>query len=246
MASSHASPTAGRRPAVASRDVDSAPLSVGQSRVLDALRSHPHDMDVHAIAAKVGRHVNTVRFHLDRLVDAGLVVRTPKPSSRPGRPRFWYAAAPEPARPAASDPDTYRFLAKVLSGLLVAEVPRPAEAAVRAGRTIGRQLVTGDLGPVRGTDAEAALDRLLAALEAVGFVPHLQPTERDGSHRELIISQCPFRELANDHSDIVCSIHLGMMQGVLGAVQAPLTVEQVHPLVSPGVCAARLRTIDPD
>ncbi|HWO69170.1 MAG TPA: helix-turn-helix domain-containing protein, partial [Actinomycetota bacterium] len=66
-----------------------------RARVLDALRRAGRGLDAFELAAAVGLHVSTVRFHLRALEAAGLVVRAVERSGRPGRPRVVHRAAPD-------------------------------------------------------------------------------------------------------------------------------------------------------
>ena len=51
--------------------------------------------------------------------------------------------------------------------------------------------------------------------------------------------RCPFRDLAEEHGDVVCSVHLGLIRGAL-AVGAPVTATRLEPFVEPSLCRARL------
>ena len=48
------------------------------------------------VAEHTGLHPNTVRFHLERLENEGLVSRHVRRSGDPGRPRLAYVATPVP------------------------------------------------------------------------------------------------------------------------------------------------------
>lgn len=50
------------------------------ARILALLRARPEPLPQAAIVAATGRHENTVREHLDRLVRQGLVARTDRKS----------------------------------------------------------------------------------------------------------------------------------------------------------------------
>jgi predicted ArsR family transcriptional regulator len=54
------------------------------------------------------------------------------------------------------------------------------------------------------------------------------------------VSHCPFLEVAEEHEDVVCAMHLGLMRGVLERREAPLGVRDLEPLVAPGLCLAHL------
>jgi DNA-binding transcriptional ArsR family regulator len=67
----------------------------GRLRVLELLRSAPGGLGVTDLAMQLGLHTNTVRFHLNRLVAAGLATREVEQHNGPGRPRLTFAAAPK-------------------------------------------------------------------------------------------------------------------------------------------------------
>ena len=60
---------------------------------------------------------------------------------------------------------------------------------------------------------------------------------------ELRLHHCPFREVAEPHTDVVCQLHLGLMQGALAEIRAPLTADSLEPLVTPTMCVAQLRSV---
>jgi predicted ArsR family transcriptional regulator len=54
--------------------------------------------------------------------------------------------------------------------------------------------------------------------------------------------RCPFREVAERHQDVVCALHLGLMQGVLDQIRVPVTADRLQPFAEPSVCVAELST----
>ena len=52
--------------------------------------------------------------------------------------------------------------------------------------------------------------------------------------------RCPFRDLAEQHGDVVCSVHLGLIRGALAEIGAPVTATRLEPFVEPSLCRARL------
>jgi predicted ArsR family transcriptional regulator len=53
---------------------------------------------------------------------------------------------------------------------------------------------------------------------------------------------CPFREVAENHQDVVCQLHLGLMQGALARMRAPVTADRLEPFAEPSLCIAYLAT----
>jgi predicted ArsR family transcriptional regulator len=211
------------------------PLGQSRARVLEMLRAAASPLGVQQIAERMGVHPNTARFHLDALTDAGLAVREPLPRATPGRPGMAYRAV-DGGGPAGQR--RYRLLAEMLTSLITGMMPDPGEAAVRAGQEWGRYL-TEQPAPYQRPDAAQAVERLSAMLAELGFDP--QTVAEQGSYR-IRLHQCPFREVAEAHQDVVCGLHLGIMQGALAQMRAPLSADRLQPFAEPGVCIARLGT----
>ncbi|MDR0345271.1 MAG: hypothetical protein LBI49_19600, partial [Nocardiopsaceae bacterium] len=103
-------------------------------------------------------------------------------------------------------------------------------------REWGRYL-TEQLPPYQRLNAGEAAARLTGTLQEIGFAPE---TVAAAGGYQLRLHQCPFREVAERHRDVVCALHLGLMQGVLRQLPAPLTVDRLLPFAEPGVCIADL------
>lgn len=204
-----------------------------RSRVLATLQDAGRPLDVTEVADLVGLHVNTVRFHLDGLVEAGAVERESEQREQPGRPRTLYTARPDTAGAGAR---SYRLLAEILTSFVAAQVPQPALAAERAGREWGRYLADRP-GPFERVDATTATGNLVEALDSLGFSPEARTA---GGRRQIRLRHCPFREAASKHQEVVCAVHLGLMQGMLAELDAPIEAERLDPFVEPNLCIARL------
>ncbi|HEY7858689.1 MAG TPA: helix-turn-helix domain-containing protein [Candidatus Nanopelagicales bacterium] len=209
----------------------------GASRaaVLDVLRRSPTPLGVAAVAGAVGLHTNTVRSHLDLLVESGHVVRGFAPRTRPGRPAAVYEATAAP-----DDGRNYQLLAEVLAGYLISTSARPAEAAAAAGRQwAGTGSRTTDGGPVPSPPPGDGVAQVLRMLADTGFAPELTP---DG--RSIRLHHCPFRELAQAYPQVVCSAHLGIMQGALAELGVPVEATRLLPFVEDDLCVASLSPTD--
>jgi predicted ArsR family transcriptional regulator len=208
-------------------------LGGSRSRVLGVLREAGEPVGVQDVATQTGLHVNTARFHLDALVEAGLIERQIEERTQPGRPRVVFTAAP------ASDPPlqpNYRLLAEMLTGLIASILPQPEQTAVEAGEGWGRYLAPRP-APLQRIDASEGIRRLSAVLDDAGFAPAQMS---DLPAPVLGLRHCPFREIAVTQPELVCSLHLGLIRGVLSEVRAPLTAERLEPFVEPSLCLAHL------
>jgi predicted ArsR family transcriptional regulator len=210
-------------------------LGQTRSRVWALLQDAADPLSVTDVADRVGLHPNTARFHLDGLVDASLAERATEDRQVPGRPRTLYTASPD-ATPTGRR--SYRLLSEILTSFLSSQVAQPAKAAVKAGAAWGRYLAEKP-APFQRIDAADATRQLVSVLDDVGFAPEATTA---GGRRRILLHHCPFREVAETHDDIICSIHLGMMQGLLSELDAPLQADRLDPFVEPSLCVARLST----
>jgi predicted ArsR family transcriptional regulator len=198
--------------------------------VLGELQAVGRPIGVAELGRRLGLHANTARFHLTALTEAGLAQRSTESSGRGGRPRVLYAATPDSAGVGRR---SYRLLAEILAGHLAAHARRPAAAAREAGREWGRCLAARP-APFERPDAAGAVRQLVHVLAGIGFLPEVVDEAR------LRLHHCPFREAAPAYGQVVCAVHLGLMQGVLAESGAPISAARVEPFVDPAWCAVQL------
>lgn len=198
-------------------------------RLLRVLEDSPDPRDIASLATAVDLHPNTVRGHLDVLERAGLVVRRNEIRHSPGRPRLLYSP---PGNAGEATPGGYRLLAEMLATSLRVASDDPAALAHEAGRRWGRQLT---VGAVAAGDVDAApLAQLTQVLDDFGFGP--LPSQHGPGRTVIELSDCPFRDLARRHADIICTLHLGMMRGVAESLGDTLEIESLKPFVEPSLC----------
>ena len=200
--------------------------------ILDTLRMRSSPMSIVEIAARIGVHPNTVRFHLRGLVGNGRVEQVEDTRGTPGRPALKFRAhrGMDPA-----GPRNYRLLAGALADLLSAG-PDPGDKATQAGRAWGSRLAQADADDddVAPITEDQATGRLVALLDDLGFAP-----ERDPSRAGHIgLRHCPFLDLVPEHAAVICPLHLGLMQGALDALGAEITVTRLEPFVESDLCLA--------
>ncbi|MGH3276078.1 MAG: transcriptional regulator [Streptosporangiaceae bacterium] len=111
-----------------------------------------------------------------------------------------------------------------------------AGLAVSAGRGVAPATGSGGIDPADGPDgpdttcradgeADHEADPVLAVLRAHGFEPW---REGDGVIR---LRNCPFRELAASHRDLVCGMNLALIGGIVAGLGAD---GELSPALRPG------------
>lgn len=210
-----------------------APLGRSRARVLGLLRAAGAPLGVQDVADRSGLHPTTARFHLHALVDAGLATTEPRSRMAPGRPSIGYRAV---ATGGPAGERRYRLLAEMLTTLVSGMLPEPAAAAQQAGREWGGYLAQQP-PPYKRPDAAQAIDELAAILTAAGFAPEIPAGE---TRRQILLHHCPFLEVAEHNQEVVCSLHLGLIEGALARMRAPVAADRLEPFARPGVCITHL------
>ena len=208
-------------------------MSERRQEVLEALRASETPMSILAIARQLGLHPNTVRFHLQALAKSGRVEQVEQARTSPGRPALMFRAhrGMDPA-----GPRNYQFLADALATRLGAE-SESSNQAVDAGRDWGLRLFSVDpSGHALASNAQAT-NQLIEMLEDLGFSPQLRSSEGE---TQIALRHCPFLDLVPQHQDVICPLHLGLMQGAMAAMNAGISVERLVPFAEPDLCLAHL------
>jgi predicted ArsR family transcriptional regulator len=175
------------------------------------------------LADRLGLHANTVRLHLERLREAGLVDVEPVHRGTVGRPQHVYSLAPG-APGLGFDPPSYTLLAGLLA-TLAERLGADADDAAAAGHAWG-------IEAGRRTRSKSCAKALSAEMSRLGFDP--SSTEHSGV-TDIAFLHCPFRELAEAYPELVCNLHRGIAIGVAEAVGGG-TVEEFATLYDRDPC----------
>jgi predicted ArsR family transcriptional regulator len=182
------------------------------------------------IAARLDLHPNTVRLHLEKMREAGLLVMFSDRHGAVGRPQHRWVRGPETPS-LGLEPAGFRLLAHLLAEL-TAEAGPDAGTAAGVGRRQGRERLRGQT-PWGGEPRAACLRAVMDELFELGFDPALDPGGEEGE-TTISFTSCPFRELAVLYPDVVCELHRGLTEGILAAATAtrPGLVGQVNSFAS--------------
>lgn len=194
------------------------------------------------LAVRLGLHVTTIRFHVDQLVAAGVLV-TRDVRAGVGRPRRYYAVAAE-ARPTIDSPDAYRVLASMLADALSDEDrPTPSVAGERWLAEHRDEVVPASASRRTARTPGAWLAKIGIVIDLLsywGYSATIRTTD-DGHTAEILFHDCPLRSLALDNPSVVCGVHHGVVKGALTALGEDAEVE-LQPFIEPNLCLARVTT----
>lgn len=181
-------------------------------------QAEPVSRDQAAAGAGLARH--TAKFHLDKLVDEGLLdTEYRRLSGRrgpgAGRPAKLYQRSDRQVA-VTLPPRRYDFAGQILASAVddAARDGGPVlEAVQRAAAEAGRRL-GAEQAPHRGESGGGPFDDLSSVLASYGYEPRAQ----DGV---VELANCPFHALAREHTALVCQMNLHLITAVLAELGHP-------------------------
>lgn len=191
----------------------SAISSYSRVELLHLIQEQPRRTIAELVTA-TALHPNTVREHLQRLIDDGYVVAQPERRLTRGRPRVLYSAADGAA---ASSPVQRR---------------KVKESAARGD--LMRRVMPGE-APQLDTASLHQVDALVDDLLDAGFDPLV-----DEADLTIDLTPCAQAEAQSAHRSVLCRVHLGLMQSVLTEAGGPLSVAGMRPSCDPRECVVQL------
>jgi predicted ArsR family transcriptional regulator len=198
---------------------------------LELARS-PRPLTTAEIAQTLGLHPNTVRPHLDRMRDVGLVVVGVETRGEIGRPQHRYSPAPG-APSLGLEPPTMPLLARLVLG-----VARRVGAGSDDAEAIGREEGARRAAPY--ADAPSSLEALVTDLDRLGFDPIVSAGDDDDT-AVVAFANCPFNDVAAEHPDLVCGLHRGLVAGFVAGM-GDAEVREFCPLVHRTPCQVAVRS----
>ncbi len=198
-------------------------------RLYEHVVRSPQPVSRDDVAGAMGVPRPTTAFHLDRLVADGLLdVHYERRSGRTGpgagRPAKLYRRAQ--CSVSVSLPERRYDLA---GELLAAAMVEAEQSGERPGTVLDRRAFRR--GQELGAAAGRGRDAVLGALEQHGFEPRVQ----DG---EVVLVNCPFHALAQEHTELVCGMNLRLLEGLVHGVPDAGLGASLRP--EPGLCCVRL------
>jgi predicted ArsR family transcriptional regulator len=186
-------------------------------------------VSVREMSRRLSLHPNTLRPHLRRLEEAGLISREIRKTASVGRPQTMYSIRETEGHEGRD----YHLLAEMLCSIVRGQ--RALQQARELARQWGAYLVAQG-GPKPGVKLPARrnLAVLQEAMAKAGFQPRFR---REGQAAiEITLRDCPFRELADDYRELVCTLHRGLLEGMVAGLNPVLSIKEFRPFAERGIC----------
>jgi predicted ArsR family transcriptional regulator len=181
--------------------------------------------------------LHSAKFHLDRLVDEGLLdvtYRRLTGRTGPGAGRTAKLYQRSDRELSVSLPERRYDLAGDILAEAIDEAGAAGiavQAAVEKAAT-ARGRVLAAAAEAQGSTGGTDLERSSAVLRDNGYEPRLD----DG---ELCLANCPFDRLAREHTELVCGMNVALVRGVLDGLRCESLEAVLEP--APGLCCVKAR-----
>lgn len=204
-------------------------------RLYEVVTSQPGPVsrDEAASAAGIGRALAV--YHLDKLVESGLLTASyqrPPGRSGPGagRPAKVYARSDREFA-VTVPPREYELAARLLVQAVEADPSdRSRTALAGAARRLGTEL--GSASRPAAGEGDAAGRDVKGVLTQQGYEPCC------GADGVIRLRNCPFHQLAEQHRELVCGMNLALVEGLVEGLGA----DGWHPALDPrpGQCCVAI------
>jgi len=176
-----------------------------RTHVIKLLRDAKEPLTVEQVAKKVGLPLNTARYHLEALVDAGLAVREAQSRTTPGRPKVTYMGTlPNQTH---EREQAFRLLAEFVCAAIAQHNENAGDWMYNVGLECGKYI---SCHPEEPLDEAQVMRALINKLDAMWFAPELIGADPP----KLMMHNCPFAETTRRYP-MVCQLHAGMINGSL-------------------------------
>ena len=202
-------------------------------RLYEHVAGHGEPVDRDGAAAAAGISRSLAAFHLDRLVEAGLLVveyhrRSGRTGPGAGRPAKFYRRDPARQLEVSLPQRRYGLAAEILADSVErAGSPEVIESVLGSARAAGEQLASSVEPGSHGPGA------LLEVVAKSGYEPVA------GDDGVVRLRNCPFDALVDRHRNLTCSMNLALLESVVAGIADAGMVAEARP--GEGFCCVAFR-----
>lgn len=212
-----------------------------RSAVLQKVQQLRHPVTNAELADLLGLHPNTVREHLEALVERGYLHRSHVLPQGRGRPAWTYVAVEE-----RSEPDVrireYMSLAGALAEHLSQTSDTPEKDAQSVGTLWAHSVTTARPKSAQDTSLPSDVSYVLGHITDLGFAPAVVGR---APAWDVDLCQCPLLEIARCYPDVVCQVHLGLINETLRHWGSDRRAH-LQPFSKTGACSLLFHDDSPD
>lgn len=174
------------------------------------------DVTVQEIADNFDIHPNVARLHLSKLEDVNMLVSETKKTGKGGRPSRLYRLSDDVIQLHFPYRD-YQLLSKIAMTTMMSLGEAGKNALYLTGKRFGAELMDQEISRHPQIPEDMSFDHKLNAVKnaatIAGFYPEFE-VNNDKTKIYFQIFNCPFKEVAMDHTETVCNMHYEFLRGM--------------------------------
>jgi predicted ArsR family transcriptional regulator len=178
------------------------------------------EVTVQEIADGFNIHPNVARLHLSKLEDVNMLISETKKTGKGGRPSRLYRLSDDVIQLNFPFRD-YQLLSKIAMQTMMSLGEEGKKALYLTGKRFGSELIEQEMATHHQVSSELSFDQKLniikSAATMAGFYPDFDVNE-DQTKIYFEIYNCPFKEIAIDHTETVCNMHFQFLRGMFESV----------------------------
>lgn len=174
------------------------------------------DVTVQEIADNFEIHPNVARLHLSKLEDVNMLVSETKKTGKGGRPSRLYRLSEDVIQLNFPYRD-YQLLSKIAMVTMMSLGDEGRKALYLTGKRLGTELIEQEIPRHHQHPDELSFEQKLnivkGAATLAGFYPEFEANKEE-TKIYFQIFNCPFKEVAIEHPETVCTMHVEFLRGM--------------------------------
>ncbi|MEH6940383.1 helix-turn-helix transcriptional regulator [Bacillus sp. JJ722] len=178
------------------------------------------EVTVQEIADTFNIHPNVARLHLSKLEDINMLTSETKKTGKGGRPSRLYSLSDEVIQLHFPYRD-YQLLSKIAIETMMTLGEPGKEALFTTGKAFGKELVESQAALSFNNSSELSFEDKMTILKNSATLAGLYPefhVSDDQTKIHFQIYNCPFKEVATNQTQVVCSMHNAFLKGMFSAL----------------------------
>jgi predicted ArsR family transcriptional regulator len=192
-----------------------------------------HEVTVQEVAENFNIHPNVARLHLSKLEDVNMLTSETKKTGKGGRPSRLYRLSDDVIQLHFPYRD-YMLLSNVAIQTMISLGEAGKQALYLTGKRFGTEVIEQEMSK-KSSSEELGFDQKLTILKSAatlaGFYPEF---EANGEKTKIFfqIFNCPFKEVASEYSETVCSMHHEFLKGMFSALFTSVELIEKENMIS--------------
>lgn len=178
------------------------------------------DVTVQEIADNFDIHPNVARLHLSKLEDVNMLISETKKTGKGGRPSRLYRLSDDVIQLHFPFRD-YQLLSKIAMTTMMSLGEAGKNALYLTGKRFGHELMDQEATRQHQHFEDMSFDMKLQSIKNAAGIAGFYPEFEVNSEKTKIYFQifnCPFKEVAMEHSEMVCNMHYEFLRGMFESV----------------------------